>query len=64
MSKASRSRRAWVRYKNGGGRGMNREMRSYSRWIKSMGNLKVVDSNGFAHWAFDRPVLIKNGGKP
>lgn len=64
MSKASRNRRAWVRYQNGNCREMNREMRNYSRWIKSMGNLKVIDSNGFAYWAFDRPVLIHKGRKP
>lgn len=64
MSKASRNRRAWLRYQNGGTRKVDRGMRSYSRWIRSMLNVKTRDKYGNTFWAFDRPVLIHKGRKP
>lgn len=45
-------------------RRLSSETRGYQRWVKSFRNVKAYDSWGFAYYAFDRPALIKNGGKP
>lgn len=43
---------------------LSRSARSYTRWVKSFQNVVAYDSWGFKYYAFNRPVLIKKGGKP
>lgn len=45
-------------------RRLSSRSRSFTRWLKSFQNVRAYDENGFKYYAFDRPALIKNGGKP
>lgn len=43
---------------------LRKSTRPYIRWTKSFRNVVAYDEWGFKYYAFDRPMLIKKGGKP
>jgi hypothetical protein len=61
MKKTGRDRRVDAR---GTSRGADRTLRSFDKWMKSLDNIKTTYKSGYSYWAYQRPVLIKNGRKP